>query len=150
MKRIQNSPYADFPRVDDVAFPQDNPRCVSMTVQSMSNEADVNQIVARAIKNGFMLDQGAIAGRFPIFGDFSEVGDFKSCLDRVIKAQDAFKQLPLEVRDRFNGDPGALIDFLKDPKNDKEALELGLLPQEEYDRRYPKPVVPDAPAAPAA
>ena len=41
-------------------------------------------------------------------------------------AQNAFDQLPSEVRNKFHNDPAKLIGFLKDEKNNEEAYALGL------------------------
>lgn len=129
MNRISKNPYVFDDRVGDLDFPADDPKSKSMTQQNFAEEVDVNTIVNRAIKSGVLADSASMAGRVAIFGDFSGVGDFKSCLDKVIAAQGAFNDLPLDIKQRFNFDPGAIIDFLADPKNVEEAVKLGLLPK---------------------
>ena len=130
MERIKVNPYAFPSRFDDVKFDASDPAAKSMTIQSAADECDVNQIVERALKTGVLGDPVAMARRVASFGDFSTVGDFHSCLSRVAAAQKSFDELPLDIRVRFNNDPGLLIAFLADPANAKEAVKLGLLPKE--------------------
>lgn len=61
-----------------------------------------------------------------MFGDFSNSGDLYDVQRRIAVLNNTFGLLPAKVRDRFGNDPGAMLDFLADSKNDKEAVELGL------------------------
>lgn len=93
----------------------------SMTKQQFRDDCDINVMVARALR-GEILPQ-----RSGSFGDFTAVRDFHSAMNQVTAARDAFMSLPAKVRSRFDNDPGALLDFLGDPSNLKEAVELGLI-----------------------
>lgn len=95
----------------------------SLTKQSFKDECDVNRIVARAQKTGFMPS----GERQPLYGDFSNVPDYREAQDIVIRANASFAALPAEVRKRFDNDPAAYMDFLSDEKNRDEAIKLGLL-----------------------
>lgn len=70
-----------------------------------------------------------IAKTSGLYGDFSGVTDFQGAHNLVLNAQKSFLELPSVIRNRFQNNPGALIQFLNDPKNESEAREMGLLPQ---------------------
>jgi len=107
------------------------------TKQSFKKECDINHIMARYKKTGFvsplLLNQ-----RQAIFADVSEVGDFQECQQRIAAARDAFLTLPSAMRSRFGNDPAQLLDFCKKPENRDEAIELGIIPK-------PTPETPPAP-----
>lgn len=97
----------------------------SLTRQEFAQEADLNNIMQRYAAGLGQLPSGS---RPPIFGDFDNVPDYQSALDKVIDAQDRFSQLPSAVRKRFDNDPAKLLEFLSSEDNRKEAIELGLIP----------------------
>lgn len=43
-----------------------------------------------------------------------------------MEAENSFNMLPSEIRNRFQNDPGQLIGYLSDEKNNEEAYKLGL------------------------
>ena len=68
------------------------------------------------------------------YGDFTNVIDYETALQRVITAQESFDSLPAKLRDRFQNDPANLIEFLNDESNRDEAVKLGLInPPEKKD-----------------
>lgn len=98
----------------------------SMTKQSFRKEADINFIVAKARKTGFLVDPMVPLTRKPMFGDFSNCGDYLSVQTRIAQFHADFDSLPSVVRDRFKNDPSQVLEFLANPANDAEAIELGL------------------------
>lgn len=111
------------------------------TVQSDADGCDINKIMART------MPIARINTKQPMYGDFSEVGDFNSALNAVRAAEDMFLALPVKVRVRFEHDPAKLIQFVKDPNNKAEALELGIVDEPEKSDQD-EPSQPDVPAAP--
>lgn len=108
----------------------------SKTDKSFIAESDVNNIMRRYRKTGFLVDPAVRASRVPQFGDFSNAPqDFMEAQERVLKARRSFAELPLKVRKRFDNDPVKLLDFLADPANAEEAIGLGLV-------KAPEPVAP--------
>ena len=99
----------------------------SMTQQQFKDEADINNIMARYQKTGVLVDPLTQSTRKPMFDDFSELGDFRDHQQAVIDAQELFMQLPSRVRARFQNDPAELLQWLSDPANKDEAIELGLM-----------------------
>ena len=99
----------------------------SMTQQQFRDEADINTIMARYQKTGVLVDPLTQATRKPMFDDFSELGDFRDHQQAVIDAQELFMQLPSKLRARFSNDPAELLQWLSNPVNKDEAIELGLM-----------------------
>lgn len=96
----------------------------SLTLQSEKDACDVNKILASFAKTGIMRN---VTTKQPLQGDFTEVVDYQTAVNSVIGAEEAFMALPATIRKRFGNDPGALMDFLKDPQNRAEAISLGLI-----------------------
>lgn len=93
------------------------------THQSFQEECDINTIM-RKYQPGVPF--GHVAGGMASYGDFSDVTDFKTALDRLNAAEALFMDLPPAVRSRVDNDPGKFIDFVMDGKNQEECEQLGL------------------------
>lgn len=98
-----------------------------LAIQSAKDDADINVIVKRFGVTG----QLGVPNVEPFYGDFSEVEDYQTAMNRVLEADRAFMQLSSDVRNKFRNDPARLIEFLADPENRDEARELGLLRPED-------------------
>jgi len=94
----------------------------SMTQQQYKDECDINHIMSRYMQTGELPRT-----KLGVYGDFSDMPDYQTALNTVLQAQDAFASLPAQIRQRFGNDPGALLEFLHDPSNKGEAIELGLV-----------------------
>lgn len=94
----------------------------TLAQQNFKDECDINVILERFGITG-QLPQNVAT---PLTADFVGITDFHSALDMIQKAEDAFMQMPANVRARFQNDPGAFIQWADDPANLKEARELGL------------------------
>lgn len=95
----------------------------SLAQQNAKDESDINTIVRRFGLTG-ELPSGV---RAPQYGDFTEATDYHTAMNAVISANNAFMQLPADVRARFNNDAGAFVDFCSDDRNREEAKKLGLI-----------------------
>lgn len=104
-------------------FKNDEP---SLTQQHFKDDSDINNIMARYQKTGVLVDPLTQTTRKPMFDDFSDLGDFRDHQQAVIEAQDMFMELPSKLRARFANDPAELLQWLSDPANKDEAIELGL------------------------
>ena len=100
----------------------------SRTKSEFKEEADVNNIVAQCIKKAISLPSG---DRQPLFEDFSNIGTYQDAVTSVAQANEEFSHLPSEIRAKFDNNVQSLMDFIGDPENKDEAIQLGLLPQEE-------------------
>lgn len=96
----------------------------SRTKQSFKDQCDINIIMARYNKTG---DLTHISQAIPQYGDFSNVPDLHGAMNQVRDAQAEFLLFPAKIRDRFGNDPDQLIQFMSNPDNLKEAVELGLV-----------------------
>ena len=110
-----------------LCFSKDDPKSVSMTRQSFAKDADINTIMARYPNGGVPLD--AFMQGTPVFGDFSDLHDFGSVVNRVNQAKENFMLLPADVRTRFDNDVEKLLDFINTPENEIEAVNMNLLPE---------------------
>lgn len=94
-----------------------------VTQQEFKDECDINEIVRRFGLTGDLPDQV----RVPVSGDFTNVTDYASAMLAVRQAEEAFMELPAELRAKFQNDPQVLMDFVGDDANYDEAKKLGLL-----------------------
>jgi phage internal scaffolding protein len=85
----------------------------SLTVQSQSEDADLNVMLKRFGVTGKMPE----VVRLPQYGDFSNVRDYQSAMNAIIEAEDNFLELTPEVRARFENNPQKLLDFVENPAN---------------------------------
>lgn len=94
-----------------------------VTQQSFKDECDINVIVERFGLTGELPNGIAM----PVSGDFSGIVDFQSAMNVVRQAQEAFMELPGEIRARFANDPQRVLEFLNDASNRDEAIKLGIV-----------------------
>ncbi len=104
--------------------------------QSFKEECDINTILDRHRQGAMVTHVNANQGRF---ADVSRFTDYREVLERVERAREYFLGLSSEVRNRFQNDPAYFLDFVADPANTNELVELGLGPAVEA------PVEPVAP-----
>lgn len=95
----------------------------SMTQQNFKAECEINNILRRYDKTGLITHVNNAVAQY---GDYTEVNEYQESLNMVINAQNAFNELPSEVRKRFGNDPGAFFEFATNPANHEEMVRLGL------------------------
>lgn len=113
------------------------------TKQSFKDECDINVIVSRFLKSGYLPP----AVQEPRFGDVTGL-EFQSAMELIAGAESQFQALPSAVRSRFKNDPAAFLDFVGDPANGPELVEMGLATAPEAPVEPVAPV--EAPVAPVA
>lgn len=91
--------------------------------QAFKDECDVNAILKRYRKTGVIEHVSKVAARY---GDFSEFKEYREMLDTVRSADEMFFGLPAELRKRFENNPANFVEFMGNPANLNEAVELGL------------------------
>ena len=98
----------------------------SATEQAHARETDINVIMDRAKQTG-VLPQGT--GPSAFYGDLTDMPTYLEAQIIVANANQAFAEMPSELRDRFNNDPSKLLAFMDNPDNAAEAERLGLVPR---------------------
>ncbi len=111
----------------------------SRTKQSFRTAVDINKIVARYRKTGFMEYVNKNPG---MYTDVSSAKTFQESLDIVNATQRLFDALPAVVRVRFNHKPASMVAFLSDEANREEAIKLGMIPK---PKKEPKPETVEVP-----
>lgn len=95
----------------------------SLTQQHLKDQCDINRIVKKAMQTG-LFDH--IKTAQAQYGDVSEIQDYQTALNTVIKAQGLFEALPSEVREEFANDPARFVKFCQNEKNQDKLIEMGL------------------------
>lgn len=95
----------------------------SRTKQSPREACDANAIVKRWQSTGVIEH---VMKTSPRYGDFENVDDYLTSLNRVHQAHDQFDELPAEIRDHCQNDPGVFLAWVENPENASQMAELGL------------------------
>lgn len=101
----------------------------TLTQQHFKEECDINNIMDRYRKTGYLVDPLQVRTSMPKFEDFTEVPSFHEAQILIAKSKESFEALPSHIRKRFNNDAMAFVDFCTDPENKDEMIKLGLLPE---------------------
>ena len=96
----------------------------SKTRASQQKETEINGIIRKFDRTGTLTH---VTRSIPRFDDVTQLSDYKSALDQVLKAQQMFGELPSDLRAEFGNDPAKLIEYLSDSKNLEDAAKKGLV-----------------------
>lgn len=94
------------------------------TQQSYRDMVNINKIMKKYKETGMITHLNSKTG---IYADLTSLPSYEESLQAVITAQNAFMDLPADLRSRFQNDPQQLISFLADVNNKEEAIKLGLI-----------------------
>lgn len=97
------------------------------TKQAFAQECDINVIMARYIQTGIIQNGNTQAARYADCSSY----DFQASHNLVIVAQTMFDSLPAKIRSKFDNSAYEFLNWMENPENKKEALQMGLLPPEE-------------------
>lgn len=112
----------------------------SRTLQEPKDSCNINLIMQRYQETGLLTH---LSTKEPIYDDVSCVGDYQSCLAVVERAQEAFAQLPSELRKNLDNNPANLVSYISNPANFDACVKFGLL------NAPPEPVEPKNVVTPA-
>lgn len=101
----------------------ENGNIIYTTEQSHKDQCDVNRIINKYDKTGLL---NHVTSMEMQYGDCTGL-DYKEALDKVTSIRQAFDTLPNEIRKRFKNSPEEYFNFMSNPENRKEAIELGLI-----------------------
>ena len=93
------------------------------TKQSMLAETDINNIMAKYSQTGLI---NWVNRTQPSYGE-TDGTTYHEAMNLVLDAQEAFSELPSNIRQRFSNDPQQFLTFMGDKNNQNEAQELGLV-----------------------
>jgi len=100
--------------------------------QSHKDEVNINNIVKR---HGLdLIAKTAAMQQFTY--DENPNNDFQEVMNAVLKAEKSFTNLPSGIRKRFDNNAAKFMDFIYNPENKDEMVELGLA-----ERKTTPPVV---------
>lgn len=95
----------------------------SMTDQQYAEDCDANTVIERFTRTGQLTHMAQHQGQYM---DLASMPDFQSAMETVGKAKSMFEELPAFIREKFHQKPELFVEYLNNPKNDDEAIELGL------------------------
>ena len=118
----------------------------SRTKQKFAKECDINNIMKRFHRDGALDHYAKHSGWY---GEVPAI-DLREALEVAERAKQVFEDLPSNVRKRV-GDPVGFLEFVQDPANEQEMVELGLKESVKEPAEYVAPEaseeVPEASAA---
>jgi len=92
------------------------------TLQSHAEDADINVLVRRFGVTGTV----NISKRVPSYADYPEDFNFRDSLETIMQGEEAFAQVPAEIRARFHHNAAAFVEFCSKEENLPELRRLGL------------------------
>lgn len=123
----------------------------SLTQQQFTADTDLNEIMRRYGVTDRAIQPAAYPNGVPVV-DLSEYAglELRDLMDQIRTAQEAFANLPAEIRRRFDNNPEELWTYVANPANQEEAVSLGLLTKDAPAFTAAPPVAPtSAPASTA-
>lgn len=117
----------------------------SLTQQSDAAETDINVIMKRYGGNHSAIPK--VIGQ-ALYGDFTDVTDYRSMIDRLDTLNAQFLEIPADIRQRFDNDPEKFTQWVTDPKNIEDVRKAGLAPPPPTLESAPGAGVTTAPATP--
>lgn len=94
-----------------------------MTKQAFKAECDINTIMEKYARDGLLDHVSKYEGQY---ADVSAEVDYQMALETIFRAEEAFMSLPAKIRTKFDNDPQRFLEFVEDPSNHEEMIELGL------------------------
>jgi len=111
---------------------------VTRTQQQFKDDSDINLILGRYARTGGSMTPGPNDPQ-PIYGDFSNGEDFNSAQLKIANAKSSFESYPPDIREKFANNPALMLDFIDNPANEQQAIEMGLLLPRPPEVKEPSP-----------
>ena len=93
-----------------------------LTKQSFKDECNINKIMAKFQRTGMINHYSKHA---PQYMNIPAI-EYHEALNMIAEANSMFAELPSSVRDKFANDPEKFLEFVQNPKNNDELVEMGL------------------------
>lgn len=94
-----------------------------LTEQGHKKECDMNYILRNYHKNGIIRHAKTYQGTY----DDITIQDFQAAQLLVKGAEKMFNDLPANLRNKFDNDPGKFYEFTNNPANKDEMIKLGMI-----------------------
>lgn len=95
----------------------------TMTEQAHAKDTDINYILKNYTRTGMIKHAKDHAGYY----DDIDGQTYHEMLNTVMEARNTFMEMPSAIRNKFNNDPGQFMDFVQNPDNIDEMVEMGIL-----------------------
>lgn len=95
----------------------------SETKQSFKQECDINHLLLKYQKTGLLDHVSVHKGNYD---NLNYVQDYHTSLNQLNEAQETFDSLPSSIRKHFHNDPELFVNFVLDPDNKEELIQMGL------------------------
>lgn len=105
------------------------------TQQQQKHESDINVIMAKYQKTGALTH---VSIHQQSYG-FATAIDYNEAMQLTTRAEQMFADLPSSLREKFNHDPSAYLDYVQDESNYPEMAKLGLLNPEATEAHLAEP-----------
>jgi len=94
----------------------------TVTKQEMREETNINLIMAKFQRTGMVSHLNEHQAQY----SFATGDDFLASMLIINKAQDMFDELPSSVRKRFANSPHDFLEFVQNPDNADDLVNMGL------------------------
>lgn len=94
-----------------------------LTEQAHKDECDMNKILHKYQKTGFIAHAKKHEGRYD---DVTAV-DFQEAAIIVANVKSMFEELPSKFRNEFEGNPAKFLEFAQNPENAAKMARMGIL-----------------------
>lgn len=98
------------------------------TQQSFTDECNINSIMQRFQKTKTLTH---IRDSLPTYADFADAQSYEESMKVIASANSSFQELPANIRERFENDPGQFVDFIdelgENDMHEEEAADMGLI-----------------------
>lgn len=107
------------------------------TEQAHTKSCDLKRIMKQYDREGKL---SLVNEVIDSYGDFTEVDEYQVMQQKVVNADSAFAQLPSEIRNKFDNDPGKFFEFATNPENLDKLREWKLADPKPLDHTTEKAV----------
>jgi phage internal scaffolding protein len=95
----------------------------SLTEQSYAHDAKIQNIIKSYDSRGFF---DTINRNPDQYGDFTQVTDLHTAMNKIQDAKDNFMTLPSRIREKFQNDPRSFYEFASKEENFEELVDMGI------------------------
>lgn len=95
--------------------------------QTHEKSCNINNIVNKFQRTGTIEHQNKHEARY----DDITGQDFETMMNIVANAQSMFEDLPSGIRAKFDNSPSQFLDYVQNPANKAEAVELGIMSEDD-------------------